>query len=195
MQTLFIDACPRGKDLSRTLRIADTFLDTLEKRHPDMEQNTLCLTKLRLTPYDGEAVAKREALIESGRLDDPIFTLAHKVADADLIVVAASYWDLSFPSMLKVFVEHIFARRVTFFYNERGPVGLCKAANMVYLTTSGSPIGDNNFGAQYLRAVSQMLGVKHFERISAEGLDIDGADVQAILRTAETAARDLAARL
>ena len=46
---------------------------------------------------------------------------------SDIIVVAAPYWDLSFPSVLKVFFEHINILKLVFDYSDKGeivPLGL-----------------------------------------------------------------------
>ena len=71
-------------------------------------------------------------------------------------------------------------------------MGHCQAKRCVYITTSGSPIGDNDWGTGYIRAVMQALGIPSFDAIKAEGIDIDGCDVMAVLAKAEREARSLA---
>ena len=52
---------------------------------------------------------------------------------------------------------------------------------MVYITTSGGYIGDKDFGTDYVRGVADMFEIGRFDVIKAEGLDIEGIDVDAVL--------------
>ena len=156
----------------------------------------LRLDELQLVPLTGEMEARRSKLIDAGRLDDPMFAPARSFASAELIVICAPYWDFAFPACLKTLIEHVCVRTLTFTYVNDRPVGLCRAENLVYLTSAGGFIGENNWGGDYLRAVTgQLLGVKRFHQISAEGLDVLGADAGAILADAMERARALAATL
>ena len=194
MHVLLIDACPRPQGASRSRRLGEAFLDALRAQHPDLQMEVLKLDDMQLAPLTGEAEARRSALIDAGRLDDPMFAPARRFASAELIVVCAPYWDFAFPASLKTLIEHVCVRTLTFVYRDDQPVGLCRAENLVYLTTSGSPIGDDNWGGGYLRAVTgRLLGVKRFHQISAEGLDLADADPEAILADAMGRARALAA--
>lgn len=196
MQVLLIDACPRPQGISRSRRLGEAFLDALRVQHPQMQLEVLRLDELQLMPLTGEMEARRSKLIDAGRLDDDMFAPARSFASAELIVICAPYWDFAFPASLKTLIEHVCVRTLTFVYRDDRPVGLCRAENLVYLTTSGSPIGENNWGGDYLRAVTcQLLGVKRFHQISAEGLDVLGAEPEAILAAAMERARALAAIL
>ena len=196
MQVLLIDACPRPQGISRSRRLGEAFLDALRAQHPEFQLEVLRLDELQLVPLTGEMEARRSKLIDAGRLDDPMFAPAHSFASAELIVVCAPYWDFAFPASLKTLIEHVCVRTLTFTYVNDRPVGLCRAENLVYLTSAGGFIGENNWGGDYLRAVTgQLLGVKRFHQISAEGLDVLGADAGAILADAMERARALAATL
>ena len=194
MQVLLIDACPRPQGASRSRRLGEAFLDALRVQHPQMQLEVLRLDELQLAPLTGEMEARRSQLIDAGRLDDPMFAPARSFASAELIVVCAPYWDFAFPACLKALIEHVCVRTLTFTYVNDRPVGLCRAENLVYLTSAGGFIGENNWGGDYLRAVTgQLLGVKRFHQISAEGLDLADADPEAILADAMGRARALAA--
>ena len=62
--------------------------------------------------------------------------------------------------------------------------GLCKADELVYLTTSGGYIGENNFECDYMKAVAEMFGIERTRFYSAEGLDIIGNNVEDIMSEA-----------
>ncbi len=192
MYVLFVDACPRGEGVSRTLSLLHAFEAAFSKAYPKVKRRTLRLDALRLSPIDGEALSRREALIDAARWDDPLFAPAREFMEADGVIVAAPYWDLMFPAMLKVYIEHLFIRELTFCYRDDRPIGLCKPRRALFLTTAGSPIGANDFGACYLQAVFSMLGIPTFDCVRAEGLDIAGANVPEILEKARAETERLA---
>lgn len=189
---LYIAASPRGKGVSRTLQLADAFWAELSKegRHLHIQQHDVA--EMGLQPVDGKLLAHREALIDARAWDDPLFAPAREFAKADALVIAAPYWDLMFPSMLKVYIEHIFIRELTFCYRNDKPIGLCKAKWAVFFTTAGSPIENLNFGTEYMRAILAMLGVPRFDYVAAEGLDLSTANVQEIMEEGELRAGGLA---
>lgn len=55
-----------------------------------------------------------------GDYRDPLFRYAKQFAQAADIVVAAPYWDLSFPAILKVYLEQICVTGLTFQYTPEG---------------------------------------------------------------------------
>ena len=193
---LFIDACQRGERLSRTFQLCRVFLDEAERVNPGMRIIHIPLRDLALQPYDGQRVLHREALIDAKRLDDPEFEQARLFNQADYLLFGAPYWDLSFPAVLKTYIENIFVRNLNFRYTPQGqPLGLAKGRKAVYITTSGSPIGGEDWGAGYIRAVINMLGIPQFERISAEGIDIQGWGKEGILKKAQMQAIEAARNL
>lgn len=191
MRLLYVDGSPRGDDVSRTLRLAHAFLDAFLIARPDAEIISCRLPQMHLAPVGGEVLALREALIDERRWDHPIFALARDFAAADAVVIAAPYWDLMFPAAVKVYIEHVFIREMTFCYRDDEPIGLCRARRAAFLTTAGSPIGENDFGTDYLRAAFAMLGIGRLDAVKAEGIDIRGAAVEQILQEAQTRAAAL----
>ena len=99
----------------------------------------------------------------------------------------APYYDLSFPAMLKQYFEQINVLGLTFTYSESGvPTGLCKAKSLYYVTTAGGPIISDDYGFGYVKALANTFyGIEDVKQIKAEGLDIVGADVEAILEKVE----------
>ena len=114
------------------------------------------------------------------------FALARTFAAADEVVIAAPYWDMSFPASLKLYVEQLCVNKLTFCYNEKGmPCGLTNVKKAIYFTTAGGYIGGSNFGFDYIKWVfSTLFGIKDISFFSAEGLDIYGNDPERILQDA-----------
>lgn len=198
MNILFVNACIRGED-SRTLRLAKAFLRALEAAAPGVCITEHNLPAMGLTPVDAQTLARKETLCDARAWNDELFAPAVAFQQADAVVIAAPYWDMSFPSMLKIWVEHMYVRNLTFHYVNDQSVGLCKGGEAVYITTAGSPIGPYDWGTGYVRDVMKVLGIPGFACIKAEALDLAGRDVQAIMQDACTQAeaqgRALAGRL
>ena len=177
---LMIDACVR--EGSRTKRLADYLLNKLDGPVREVK-----VAELRLPVVDQAFLERRDALIGKGDLADPMFDLARQFADADTLVVAAPYWDLSFPAALKQYFEQINVSGVTFSYSPEGiPIGHCRAKKLYYVTTAGGPILSPEFGYGYVEGLARgFYQIPEVRMIRAEGLDILGADVEGILRRAE----------
>lgn len=188
MKTLLVNACTRG-EASRTYQLAQAYLG-------DTPYEEVKLTDLNLVPYNQEMVEKRTQLQLAGDFSDPLFDLAKQFADADEIVIAAPYWDLSFPSMLKVYVEHITVNGIVFHYTEEGrPEGLCGAKRLIYIMTAGGPGSSQNYGYEYFQGLAQMFGIHDTYCVSADMLDVVGMDAAKILADACDRARKLNAEL
>ena len=183
---LFINACVRG-ERSRTLKLASRFLESYQKAHPDtvITQRDLCAQ--RLQPQYPEVLAERDELWAAGKLDQPMFEPAREFAAADKIVVAAPFWDLCFPAVLKIYLERISVTDVTFGYDEQGAmVGLCRASKLLYVVTRGGNYAgtDLEMGTPMLRALCAMYGIPELITLAAEGLDDVRQDKQALLDAA-----------
>ena len=175
---LFVNACVREN--SRTLDIAKIVLEKLNNAYTEVN-----LQKTDLKPLNRESLDIREKLILQDDFSDTMFSLAKDFAAADEIVIAAPYWDLAFPALLKIYLEQITVCGITFRYKKGIPQGLCRAKRLIYVTTAGGTIYDN-FGFEYVKALAQKLyGIDEVMFFKAENLDIDGNDVNDILRMAK----------
>ena len=179
---LFLNACARPA--SRTLELAQTFLQTLKGEIQEVR-----LQETYLPPLDLKGIEKRDQAARTRDFSDPVFDAAKQFAAADIIVIAAPYWDMMFPAVLKTYLENITVSGVTFDYSDQGqPLSLCRARALHYVTTSGGFIGQNDFGFSYIKALAQgFFGIGSVTRYAAEGLDIFGADTAGILKKAKLA--------
>ncbi len=184
---LFVNACVRGKD-SRTLQLCERLLERIrEENSKDLAFHIeeIRLSTENLLPLNYERLQRRQELLMQGQYEDTMFDYANAMASADMIVIGAPYWDMSFPSMLKIFFEAASVEGITFGYAEDGmPIGLCNASDMYYVTTSGGYIGECNFGFEYANALSKLYGIEHAHFVSAQGLDMEGANVEEIMAQA-----------
>ena len=183
MNILYIDASVRPD--SRTQRLAHYFLDGFDHTKTDIKE--LKLTNECIPPLTMESLEHRTSLSEQGNFDEPIFHYANDYANADMIVICAPYWDLSFPATLKTYIEAINVVGLTFQYDDKGkPIGLCNAKRLIYITTAGGKIGNDEYGFGYIKELAQNFhGIKEVDYIKAEELDIYEANVEEILQKTE----------
>lgn len=174
---LYINACVR--DQSRTRRLADKLI-----RNMGGEVERLDLADVSFPAADEAFLEKRDRLIASGAYDDPLFDMARQFAVADQIVIAAPFWDLSFPAVLKQYLEQINVLGITFLYTPEGlPKGLCRAKKLYYVMTAGGTYVPEEYGFGYVSTLARSFyGIGDVELIKAVGLDVVGADTEGILR-------------
>lgn len=132
-----------------------------------------------------DPLERRDRMVKEGRTDAPELKYARQFADADTIVIAAPYWDLAFPAILKIYLEHITVTGVTFRYSPEGrPVGMCKARRLFYVMTSGGP-AVFNMGYDYICTLCRnFFGIDDIRLFKAENLDIVGNDPEVIMASA-----------
>ncbi|MGN0959918.1 MAG: NAD(P)H-dependent oxidoreductase [Coriobacteriales bacterium] len=186
---LFVNSC-LNQESSRTQRLADAVLDKmLEEAAAAGEQaqvEELSLVDAGIEGLDEETLAFRSERSAAKDFTHELFAPARQFREADEVVIAAPYWDLSFPAMLKAYIEQLCVNGLTFSYSEEGiPVGHCLAKRLTYVTTAGGYLGAYNMGFDYVAAVCKLyFGIEESRCISAEGLDIWGNDAEAILASA-----------
>ena len=174
---LVIDCCVRGEE-SATRRYYREYL----KERPRDAVEVLELDRLELRPLDREALALRDSLGAAGRFDHGLFRLARQFRDAEEILIAAPFWDLSFPAALKVYLEQVCVSGLTFGYTREGQcVGHCKARQLLYFSTCGGFVGREHLGFSYVKALAAMLGIETCVPYILEGLDVDPARREAVL--------------
>ena len=173
---LFVNACVRKE--SRTKNLADHLLSKLKEPYEE-----LYLNSINFPIVDEDFLSRRDRLIADRDFNDPMFDLAKQFAEADNIIIAAPFWDLSFPAVLKQYFEQINVRGITFCYSPEGiPTGLCKAKCLTYVTTVGGNFFPEEYGAGYVKALARsFFGIPEFRLIKATGLDMIGADVNTII--------------
>jgi FMN-dependent NADH-azoreductase len=190
---LYIDCCIRGVQ-SRTRTLAEAFLAALSARK-EIEIERLTLMDEPIIPFQNGFFWQRERLIEAGELNHPRFRYAHSFQEAERIVIAAPFWDLSVPALLKVYIENVNVQGITFDCDEKnGCFGTCKAEKMLFLTTRGSAMEGNiaDNGTKYLGDMARFFGIPHFKHIAADGLDLGIEPAEQILSRAIARAEQLA---
>ncbi len=177
---LFIDATNRPE--SRTRLLAERVLSKLTGK-----VSTIQLYETNIPEMTPAFSDWRTECCNTGNFEDAYFDFARQFTEADSIVIAAPYWDLSYPAKLKQYLEAVSINGITFHYTEEGyPVGHAKAKSLYFVTTAGGPIINEAICFGYVECLAQnMFGIKECIWFKAEGLDIWGNDVELILENAK----------
>lgn len=196
MKLLFVDSCiSQRREGSRTRALAEAFLDAFRAGHPDWEAETVDVGALGLPPFTPELLDRRDALAGVGAFDAPVFDLARQFRGADGVVVAAPFWDLSYPAALRIYMEYLSANGVAYHYDQDGCHGDCHGQWLVYLTSGGDVEREDSVGVVHWRQLAAMCGIPRFDYVFAGGLDLDPAKAPELLEASCQLARRLAEAL
>ena len=167
MKLVVINACVRQAD-SRTLRIAEPIIEALAKRYE--------IIRYDLPEMEGIVPLTPALFAERGNGIIPSWALeaARAVAAADRILIAAPFWDMSFPALLKCFFEQTSLFDITFSDNGKTCIGLCKAPQVLYVTTRGMDIATGDPCEQatpYMKALGCLWNLGEITTIAATNMD------------------------
>ena len=203
---LHIVASPREEN-SRTLQVAEAFLDTYLKKHQDWVVDEVNLWKEALPPMTMKRVDGKYVLLSGkdlfGELKEAweeIIQHIDRFKSADLYLLSTPMWNFSIPYMLKQYIDIIVQPKYLFQYTAQGPEGLIKNKKMVICTSRGgdyAPEAMRDFDQQepYLRTVFGFVGLKDISFINAQPMDLGVELKDKKLQEAITLARDVAGRL
>ena len=171
---LFVNCCIRKE--SRTEKLCRRYLDLITEANIQEVR----VPELDISPFDEDMLERRNMDIAEGALDG--YRLARDFAAADAVVIAAPYWDASFPSKLKVYIENICVNGVTFAYSDGGiPVKLCRADSLVYITTAGGFISDSPSVKSHFEDLGALFAIEDVRFYCAQGLDVFPEKAEQIL--------------
>ena len=167
-----IDACVRQGE-SRTRRIGDRIVEAIKARYSEIHRYNLA-----------ETYAQRS----NGIIPEWAAEAAGRIAAADAIVIMAPFWDMSFPAVLKCFLEQVSLFGITFDDNGETCVGLCKKAPVLYITTRGMDIRTGSAREQatpYLKALASLWGLGKVTTIAAANMDYSSPEeIEVKIKTA-----------
>lgn len=175
----YIDATMREE--SRTRRIAAPLIEELGRRY--------AIETVRLDgahyPAVGSMILRDR---DNGIVPEEYATMARRLAAADRIVIAAPFWDMSFPAALKLFIENMSLFNITFGSNEKECFGLCRCSKILYITTRGMDISTGDPLEQatpYIKALGHLWGLGQLHVVAAQDLDYSTTEeIENKIRTA-----------
>ena len=181
MKVLFINAAFR--DGSRTLRLAEYYLN---KFYADDAVERIELGAEVPLPLDETRLREYNAAVAARVFSDEMFDEARQFAKADVILIAAPFWNFGLPAVLSAYLELVCSQGVSFDIDEEGNYhSLCRAKKLVFFTTAGGYIPETNCAFGFIQQLCKaFFGIDDVRCYKAEGLDVMGTDVEAALAAA-----------
>ncbi|MBU3812147.1 MAG: NAD(P)H-dependent oxidoreductase [Candidatus Niameybacter stercoravium] len=191
---LYIKANIKKEGESKTFKISDHFVEAYKKSHPQDDVITLDLYKEAigfLRPEDLEALyGPKDGVNRNHR----VLKYAYQFAEADKYIIAAPMWNLSFPAILKAYLDYVSVSGITFKYTHEGAVGLLNHQKAIYIVTRGGAYTNSPYemGVRYLRTLLDFFGVKAFETIELDNANRSGTDIEKRMEEALYKAAEMA---
>jgi FMN-dependent NADH-azoreductase len=176
---LFVQASPRGAD-SKSIRIAETYLDALHAENRHLEIDVLDLWEADLPAFDGDkAAAKLNVMLGQTHNAvektawDQVVAIADRFIAADRYLFGVPMWNGGVPYRLKHYIDIIHQPGLLFGLKpETGYFGLLDNKHATLVLTSGayapsfpSPAFGVDHHSTYLRAWLNQAGVSKIDEL------------------------------
>ncbi|MDU1306684.1 MAG: FMN-dependent NADH-azoreductase [Clostridium perfringens] len=179
-KVLYIKANIKNEGESRTFKVSDSFVEEYKKNNPEDEIITLDLYKENIDFLRADDLGKLFGPKDEESKNNSILKYAYQFADADKYIIAAPMWNLSFPAILKAYIDYVSVSGITFKYTAEGPVGLLNNKKAVHIVSRGGYYDNSPYemGDRYLRTILGFFGIKDIETIGIDNLDVIGVNVE-----------------
>ena len=173
---LYIQASPRGKR-SKSIQVADAFVNAYTLHHPDDTIETINLFEAVLPAFDGPAVAAKFKIPNGQPADSQerrawteVEAVIERFKAADKYVLAVPMWNFSIPYRLKQYIDILVQPNYTFRVGENGYEGLVKGKQLLTVYARGGAYPKGTPGEAYdqqIRYIEQIFGFIGFTAIEA----------------------------
>ncbi|WP_283701256.1 FMN-dependent NADH-azoreductase [Clostridium perfringens] len=179
-KVLYIKANIKNEGESRTFKVSDSFVEEYKKNNPEDQIITLDLYKENIDFLRADDLGKLFGPKDEESKNNSILKYAYQFADADKYIIAAPMWNLSFPAILKAYIDYVSVSGITFKYTAEGPVGLLNNKKAVHIVSRGGGYNNSPYemGDRYLRTILGFFGIKDIETIDIDNLDVIGVNVK-----------------
>ncbi len=179
-KVLYIKANIKNEGESRTFKVSDSFVEEYKKNNPEDEIIILDLNKENIDFLRADDLGKLFGPKDEESKNNSILKYAYQFADSDKYIIAAPMWNLSFPAILKAYIDYVSVSGITFKYTAEGPVGLLNNKKAVHIVSRGGGYDNSPYemGDRYLRTILGFFGIKDIETIGIDNLDVIGVNVE-----------------
>ena len=179
-KVLYIKANIKNEGESMTFKVSDSFVVEYMKNNPQDEVIVLDLYKEKIDFLRPEDLGVVFGPKNEDSKKHPVLKYAYQFAEADKYIIAAPMWNLSFPAILKAYLDYISVTGITFKYTHEGAVGLLEHQKAVYIVTRGGTYTGSPYemGVRYLRTLLGFFGVQAFETIEVDNMNRSGTDIE-----------------
>ncbi|CDM67956.1 FMN-dependent NADH-azoreductase [Clostridium bornimense] len=183
---LYISVNSKPEELSASKTVARAFINEFVNRYPEFEVKELDLYKEHIPRLEYKYFEKRSCLVSEEAFNKlskedqeevhKIVRLCDEFKEADVYVIAAPMWSLSFPAPLKEYLDCIIQDGKTIQISEDKMDGLLddKVRGMLYIQSSGAKIPWGlgmilNKGIHYVESTVKAMGIKRFKELLVDG--------------------------
>lgn len=162
---LYIQASPR-QERSKSIAVADAFIEAYREAHPGDRIETLNVFEADLPAFDGLAVQAKYAILHGAGPGEPqrqawraVEAVIRQFTAADKYVFAVPMWNFSVPYRLKQYIDLIVQPGYTFAFSpEEGYTGLVTGKPaFVALTRGGDYSSADSAGLDHQKSYLQLL--------------------------------------
>ena len=190
---LYITVNSKPEELSASKTVGRAFVNRFLELHSDFELEELNLYECHIPRLEYQYFEKRNAMVKEedfNKLDKKQQDEVHKIVkltdqfkEADMYVIAAPMWSLSFPAPLKEYIDCVVMDGKTISINENRIEGLLndKPRGLVYIQSSGGNIpwmlkNVMNKGLNYILDIMGTMGIKRIEELLVDGTGFTEAE-------------------
>ena len=183
---LYISVNSKPEDMSACKTVARAFINKFLEKNKDFEVEEVDLYKEHIPRLEYQYFENRNCVVnesDAKKLDDKdqkeiqrIRELCDQFISANVYVIAAPMWTLSFPAPLKEYIDCIMQNEKTIKFEGKKiePLLNDKPRTMVYIQSSGANIPwmlrpIMNKGLNYVEDVIKFMGIKKFEELLVDG--------------------------
>ncbi|MCL6456994.1 MAG: FMN-dependent NADH-azoreductase [Gorillibacterium sp.] len=204
---LYITARPHDEQASYSLAVGKVFKEAYIKAHPEDEVIHLDLYEADVPYIDNDVFSGWGKLASGTEFDQltaeekrkvgKLGALVEQFVEADKYVFVTPLWNLSFPPVLKAYIDAVSVVGKTFKYTEQGPVGLLGGRKVLHIQARGGiysygPSAEIEMGDRYLKAITKFYGVEDYQGIYIEGIALAPEKADAIKAEGIKQAQELA---
>lgn len=187
---LYIPVNTKPEQLSTSKTVGREFVKRFMEKNPDYELMELDICNEYVPEMNYKYIKSRAELVSGAEYDalspedkyavNRINQLCDQFVSADFYVIAAPMWSVMVPSVLIKYIDCIVLNNKAIRISDDEVKGLLgdKERKMLYIQSSGGIYpkifaGKVNHGLNYLHDIFKFLGVKQFEKILVEGVDME----------------------
>ena len=183
---LYITVNSKPEEMSSSKTVGRKLVNSILNNHPSMimEEVDLYIEHIPRLKYiyfeSRSAIVNEEALSKLTKEEQEevkqIIKLCDQFIAADIYVLAAPMWSLSYPAPLKEYIDCIIQANKTIAFENQKPYGLLndKKRTFIYVQASGANIPwiirpALNKGLNYVQDIMKFIGISKFEELLVDG--------------------------
>lgn len=199
---LYIIANSKAEEQSSSRTVSRKLVNKILEKVPDVELEELNLYENHIPQLKGCYFESRSTIVNqearskfSAEEQKEIARVEHlclQFKAADIYVLAAPMWSLSFPAPVKEYLDCIIQSGMTISFENNKPYGILddKPRAFIYVQSSGANIPwilkpALSKGLNYVHDIMKFIGINSFDELLVDGTGTTEKERQSAIKTAE----------